>query len=76
MKINWSNYENMKKKIRKPRLSVPHWVYLDRDGCWNCPDRNNCGNCKANKEVVADKKKQRYKKEKQKLKNNKGGYEE
>jgi len=52
----------MGKANRKPRPSVPNWVYWDRDGCWNCPDRNHCNSCKANKKmVVAQKRKTGFK---------------
>ena len=60
----------MGKANRKPRPSVPNWVYWDRDGCWNCPDRNHCNSCKVNKKKVAAQKEKQDKREKQNLKKN------
>ena len=60
----------MGKANRKPRPSVPNWVYWDRDGCWNCSDRNHCNNCKANKKMVAAQKEKQDKREKQDLRKN------
>ena len=60
----------MGKANRKPRPSVPNWVYLDRDGCWNCPDRNHCNSCKANEKMVAAQKEKQDKREKQNLRKN------
>lgn len=60
----------MGKANRKPRPSVPNWVYWDRDGCWNCPDRNYCNSCKTNKKIVAAQKEKQDKREKQNLKKN------
>ena len=65
----------MRKANRKPRPSVPNWVYLDRDGCWNCPDRNHCNSCKANKEMLAYDNKRRKRKEKQSLRSKGVDYE-
>ena len=60
----------MGKAIRKPRPSVPNWVYWDRDECWFCSDKNHCNNCKLNKQIVHEQKEKQDKREKQNLKKN------
>lgn len=35
-----------KLKRRKPKPSVPYYVWLSLDNCYCCKNRNNCGNCK------------------------------
>lgn len=54
----------MGKAKRKPCPSVPHYIWLDRDGCWFCKKPNNCNQCKANrkwlKENASKKEKGRY----------------
>ena len=37
----------MGKAKRKARPSMPHWFWLDADGCWFCRVKNNCNSCKA-----------------------------
>ena len=42
------------KKIRKPKPSVPNWVYLDRDNCYACKNKHGCNNCKLNKKFLQE----------------------
>ncbi len=35
----------MSKAKCKPRPSVPHWWWLDSDGCWWCKNPQNCNGC-------------------------------
>ena len=49
---------------RKPRPSVPLWVFFDLDGCWLCKNRNNCNNCKIMKEYNAEFRARRKRKDK------------
>lgn len=58
----------MGKSKRKPRPSMPHWWWLDQDGCWFCKNKRNCGSCTVNKKAKLPHKKdlqvqQRYKEE-------------
>lgn len=53
----------MGKAKRKPRPSMPHWFWLDQDGCWFCKQRNNCNQCKANRAFAKEYLKKREKKE-------------
>ena len=46
----------MAKAKRKPRPSMPHWYWLDSDGCWWCHNRQNCNSCKILKRVALPKK--------------------
>ena len=51
----------MGKAKRKPRPSMPRWVWLGRDGCWFCRDANNCNQCKANRMTAKKSKQKKYK---------------
>lgn len=44
----------MGKAFRKPRPSMPHWEWIDRDNCWFCKSRNNCNQCKANRRFAKE----------------------
>lgn len=52
---------------RKPRPSVPRWVWWDLDCCWFCSNRKNCNNCKVMKEYNAIFREKRKRKEKNSL---------
>lgn len=52
---------------RKPRPSVPRWVWWDLDCCWFCNNRKNCNNCKVMKEYNAIFREKRKRKEKNSL---------
>lgn len=43
-----------RRPYRKPRPSMPHWYWLDVDGCWWCKNKNNCNSCKILKRVRAE----------------------
>ena len=55
------------KAKRKPRPSIPHWAWGNRDGCWLCKNRNNCNQCKENRKLAKGSKQKKYKGEYMKM---------
>ena len=53
---------------RKPRPSVPQWVWWDIDCCWFCNNRKKCNNCKVMKKYNAIFRERRKQKDKNDLK--------
>lgn len=53
--------------MRKLRPSVPHWVWLELDGCWFCENRNNCNQCKLMKQYASKAREEREREDKRKI---------
>ena len=52
---------------RKPRPSVPYYVWLIRDGCWFCKNKRNCNACSVNKQDAWESKRKRIKEMRKKI---------